>query len=184
MQCLCEPGYAGPNCERCAPGFYGNPMVLGSRCQPCHCHGNTDPNMLFTDCHPLTGECLSCMHNTAGPLCDVCAPGHYGDAISAKNCTECSCSPCGTDSCDPRTGQCRCKPGVTGPRCDRCEDGSFGFDSCSGCRHCDCEASAALVQPCDPQNGQCACQPGVNGPQCRQCAPGFWNYGAEGCKSE
>ncbi|XP_069382509.1 laminin subunit alpha-5 isoform X2 [Paralichthys olivaceus] len=182
MQCLCEPGYAGPNCERCAPGFYGNPMVLGSRCQPCHCHGNTDPNMLFTDCHPLTGECLSCMHNTAGPLCDVCAPGHYGDAISAKNCTECSCSPCGTDSCDPRTGQCRCKPGVTGPRCDRCEDGSFGFDSCSGCRHCDCEASAALVQPCDPQNGQCACQPGVNGPQCRQCAPGFWNYGAEGCK--
>lgn len=73
--------------HRCAPGFYGNPMVLGSRCQPCNCHGNTDPNMLFTDCHPLTGECLSCMHNTAGPQCDICAPGYYGDAITAKNCT-------------------------------------------------------------------------------------------------
>lgn len=34
---------------------------------------------------------------------------------------ECNCSPCGTDSCDPHTGQCRCKSGVTGPRCDRCE---------------------------------------------------------------
>ncbi|XP_070695085.1 laminin subunit alpha-5 [Pempheris klunzingeri] len=182
MQCLCMPGYAGPNCERCAPGYYGNPIVLGSRCQLCHCHGNTDPNMLFTDCHPLTGECLSCMHNTAGPHCDVCAPGYYGDAVTAKNCTKCSCSPCGTESCDPHTGQCRCKAGVTGPRCDRCLDGWFGFDSCSGCRQCDCDASAALVQPCDPQNGQCSCQPGVNGPNCRQCAPGHWDYGPNGCR--
>lgn len=62
-------------------------MVLGSKCQPCHCHGNTDPNMLFTDCHPLTGECLNCMLNTAGLHCDVCAPGFYGDAVTAKNCT-------------------------------------------------------------------------------------------------
>ncbi|MEQ2157331.1 hypothetical protein GOODEAATRI_000719 [Goodea atripinnis] len=135
----------------CAPGFYGNPMVLGSRCQPCHCNGNTDPNMLFTDCHPLTGQCLSCMHNSAGPHCDVCAPGYYGDAIHAKNCTKCQCSPCGTESCDRHTGQCRCKPGVTGLFCDHCQ-GSFGFNSCSGCRHCECEASAALVQPCDPQS--------------------------------
>ncbi|KAF3860796.1 hypothetical protein F7725_001051, partial [Dissostichus mawsoni] len=172
MQCLCMPGYAGPHCERCAPGYYGNPMVLGSRCQLCQCSGNNDPNMLFTDCHPLTGECLSCMHDSAGPRCDICAPGYYGDAINAKNCTKCNCSPCGTESCDRHTGQCRCKAGVTGPHCDRCEDGSFGFESCSGCRHCDCEASAALVQPCDPQSGQCACRPGVNGTSCKHCKGG------------
>ncbi|XP_036961278.1 laminin subunit alpha-5 isoform X1 [Acanthopagrus latus] len=182
MQCLCMPGYAGPHCERCAPGYYGNPMVLGSTCQLCHCNDNTDPNMLFTDCHPLTGECLSCMHNTAGPHCDTCAPGYYGDAITAKNCSKCDCSPCGTESCDPHTGQCRCKPGVSGPRCEHCVDGMFGFNSCNGCRQCDCEASAALVQPCDPQSGQCACQPGVNGPSCKQCAPGHWDYGPNGCR--
>uniref|UniRef100_A0A3Q2VJ13 Laminin, alpha 5 n=1 Tax=Haplochromis burtoni TaxID=8153 RepID=A0A3Q2VJ13_HAPBU len=72
MQCRCMPGYAGPNCERCAPGFYGNPVVLGSR---------------------------------------VCVLSN----------AECDCSPCGTESCDPHSGQCRCKPGVTGPLCDRCE---------------------------------------------------------------
>lgn len=101
--------------------------------------------MLFVDCHPLTGHCLSCMHNTAGPRCEVCAAGYYGDAIHRKNCTrelgllrsrplwrhshlhgvcllsECGCSPCGTESCDPHSGRCRCKPGVTGPLCDRCE---------------------------------------------------------------
>ncbi|XP_061662817.1 laminin subunit alpha-5 isoform X5 [Syngnathoides biaculeatus] len=182
MHCMCMPGYAGLQCERCAPGYYGNPMVLGSKCQQCNCHGNTDPNMLFTNCHPVTGECLSCMNNTTGSHCDECAPGYHGDAISAKNCTQCSCSPCGTMSCDPHTGKCRCKPGVSGPQCQRCQDGFFGFESCAGCRPCDCGASAPLVEPCDSQSGQCKCQPGVNGPNCRQCSPGYWNYGAGGCK--
>ncbi|KAM9445291.1 laminin subunit alpha-5 isoform 1-T1 [Clarias gariepinus] len=182
MQCLCMPGYAGPKCERCAPGYYGNPMVIGSTCQPCQCNDNLDSNMLFNDCHPVTGECQGCMYNTAGPHCETCAPGFYGDAITAKNCTKCTCSPCGTASCDPHTGQCHCKPGVTGIHCDRCENGTFGYESCSGCHACDCEAAAALVKPCDPVSGSCACRPGVNGPNCRQCAPGYWDYGPNGCK--
>uniref|UniRef100_A0A3B3DZW0 Laminin EGF-like domain-containing protein n=1 Tax=Oryzias melastigma TaxID=30732 RepID=A0A3B3DZW0_ORYME len=100
---------------------------------PCDCNGNSDPNMLFVDCHSQTGKCLSCMHNTAGDRCHLCAPGFYGD----EDPCQCDCSPCGTKSCDPHSGQCHCKPGVTGARCERCE-----------------------------------------------CAPGFWDYGANGCKSE
>lgn len=78
--------------SRCAPGYYGNPMVIGSTCQPCQCNDNLDPNMLFSDCHPVTGECHGCMYNTAGPHCETCAPGFYGDAITAKNCTRKNCS--------------------------------------------------------------------------------------------
>ncbi|XP_059569197.1 laminin subunit alpha-5 isoform X3 [Alligator mississippiensis] len=180
MQCLCKTGYAGAMCERCAPGYYGNPLVIGSFCQPCDCSGNTDPNMLFSDCDPLTGACSGCMHHTAGPRCELCAPGYHGDAVEAKNCTLCSCSPCGTESCDPRTGRCLCKAGVTGQHCDRCQEGYYGYDSCSGCRRCDCDVGS-LGASCHTQTGQCSCQPGVNGARCHQCAPGYWGLGENGC---
>uniref|UniRef100_A0A8D2J8L5 Laminin subunit alpha-5 n=1 Tax=Varanus komodoensis TaxID=61221 RepID=A0A8D2J8L5_VARKO len=179
-QCLCKPGYAGVSCERCAPGYYGNPLVIGSSCQPCDCSGNADPNMLFSDCDSLTGICTGCMHNTAGPRCEVCAPGFYGDAVLAKNCTECSCLSCGTDSCDPRTGQCRCKPGVTGQRCSHCQEGHFGYETCSGCQRCDCDVGSVSTD-CHAQNGQCNCSPGVSGPRCQQCIPGYWGLSPHGC---
>ncbi|XP_039575088.1 laminin subunit alpha-5 isoform X1 [Passer montanus] len=180
MQCLCKPGYAGPNCERCAPGYYGNPLVIGSSCQPCDCSGNTDPNMLFSSCDSLTGACSGCMHHTAGARCELCAPGYYGDAVVAKNCTQCNCSPCGTDSCHPQTGQCFCKTGVTGQHCDRCEEGYYGFEGCSGCRRCDCDVGA-VGSSCHAQSGQCHCLPGVSGSRCHQCAPGYWGFGQGGC---
>ena len=62
-------------------------MVLGSSCQPCNCSGNGDPNLLFNDCDPLTGACRTCLHNTAGPHCETCAPGFDGNALLPGNCT-------------------------------------------------------------------------------------------------
>ncbi|XP_059508738.1 laminin subunit alpha-5 isoform X2 [Stegostoma tigrinum] len=180
-QCLCKPGYAGLKCERCAPGYFGNPMVLGSECQPCDCNSNTDSNMLFSNCDSLTGICLGCMHNTAGPHCELCAPGFYGDAVVAKDCAPCNCSPCGTESCDDRTGECQCKPGVTGPHCDQCEAGYYGYDSCAGCQKCSCHV-ASQNKICDIHTGQCPCMPGVTGLQCQHCAPGYWNYSSHGCR--
>uniref|UniRef100_A0A8C4W263 Laminin subunit alpha-5 n=1 Tax=Gopherus evgoodei TaxID=1825980 RepID=A0A8C4W263_9SAUR len=180
MQCLCKPGYAGAMCERCAPGYYGNPLVIGSSCQPCDCSENTDPNMLFSDCDSLTGACTGCMYNTAGPRCEVCAPGYHGDAVVAKNCTRCNCLPCGTELCDPRTGRCLCKPGVTGQHCDCCQDGYYGYRDCSGCRKCDCDIGS-IGTSCHAETGQCSCQPGVTGLRCQQCAPGYWGLSKHGC---
>lgn len=47
----------------------------------------------------------------------------------------CQCHPLGShgNQCHPETGQCPCRPGVTGLACDRCQLGFFGF-SIKGCR--------------------------------------------------
>ncbi|ELK25850.1 Laminin subunit alpha-5 [Myotis davidii] len=141
-QCLCKPGYAGASCERCAPGFFGNPLVLGSSCQPCNCSGNGDPNMIFKDCDPLTGACHSCLRHTTGPHCETCAPGFYGNALLPGNCTRCQCQ---EGHCDVHTGRCTCPPGLSGERCDTCSHqhqvlvpggpGSGGVH-CEVCDHC------------------------------------------------
>ncbi|NXW71655.1 LAMA4 protein, partial [Hirundo rustica] len=103
VRCVCKENYAGPNCERCAPGYYGNPLLIGSTCQKCDCNGNSDPNLIFEDCDEVTGQCRNCLHHTSGFQCERCAPGYYGDARFAKNCTACNC---GGRMCDSQTGEC------------------------------------------------------------------------------
>ncbi|EAW48270.1 laminin, alpha 4, isoform CRA_d [Homo sapiens] len=89
VRCICNENYAGPNCERCAPGYYGNPLLIGSTCKKCDCSGNSDPNLIFEDCDEVTGQCRNCLRNTTGFKCERCAPGYYGDARIAKNCAGC-----------------------------------------------------------------------------------------------
>ncbi|XP_054586009.1 laminin subunit alpha-3 isoform X3 [Nothobranchius furzeri] len=54
VECLCDKGYAGSRCERCAYGYYGNPMVHGGICKPCNCTANST-----TACDSLTGKCTT-----------------------------------------------------------------------------------------------------------------------------
>ncbi|XP_076027108.1 laminin subunit alpha-4 [Genypterus blacodes] len=181
LRCKCKEGYAGHFCERCAPGHYGNPMAIGKSCKRCDCNGNSDPNLIFNECHNVTGHCQHCWDKTAGANCERCAPGYYGDAINIKNCQECDCNTCGTSSCDDRTGVCHCKPGVTGRLCDRCEEGYSGFSSCQGCRRCEC-GPASLRSTCHPLTHSCPCRPGAGGRYCERCLPGHWDYSASGCQ--
>ncbi|CAK1603621.1 unnamed protein product [Parnassius mnemosyne] len=91
----------------------------------------------------------------------------------------CNCSALGSESnaCDIRTGQCRCKPHVTGRACDTCEEGYWGLDH-GGCRRCECGAGAAA---CEPATGACACALGVGGTRCDRCLPGYYGFGPTGC---
>uniref|UniRef100_A0A8C4EP96 Laminin, alpha 4 n=1 Tax=Dicentrarchus labrax TaxID=13489 RepID=A0A8C4EP96_DICLA len=116
LRCKCQEGYAGHFCERCAPGYYGNPMAIGNSCKRCDCNGNSDPNLIFNECHNVTGHCQHCWGNTGGANCERCASGFYGDAISAKNCRECDCE---SGHCDMHTGECLSEAAVN-LCCDEC----------------------------------------------------------------
>lgn len=70
VRCSCKPGYTGAQCERCAPGYFGNPQKFGGSCQPCNCNSNGQ----LGSCDPITGECVSEEPKDSGPgeECDDC----------------------------------------------------------------------------------------------------------------
>ncbi|XP_035285918.1 laminin subunit alpha-3-like isoform X12 [Anguilla anguilla] len=65
--CVCRQGYTGPRCERCAPGYYGDPMDLRGSCQPCNCNGNGN-------CDSKTGVCKNTLEpkDTTDEQCQEC----------------------------------------------------------------------------------------------------------------
>ncbi|PVD23436.1 hypothetical protein C0Q70_16705 [Pomacea canaliculata] len=178
--CQCFPGYYGRSCESCGPGYFGNPMEIGSTCNPCSCSGNIDTTR-FGSCDRFTGQCLKCLNNTAGTHCEVCKDWYWGDAVQRKDCQECSCDQCGSNSCDKQTGFCECKTNIVGSSCDQCAPYTWGFNYCLGCRLCECGLGSVTPQ-CDLQTGHCECQPGVQGSKCDQCQHGHWNLGPSGCQ--
>lgn len=82
LRLSCVPLFAPPGnrCDRCAPGYYGNPDQPGGQCQPCHCNGNIDVEDPES-CDPRTGQCLKCLYHTDGPACAHCQQGYYGNAL-------------------------------------------------------------------------------------------------------
>uniref|UniRef100_A0A674JA14 Laminin subunit alpha-1 n=1 Tax=Terrapene triunguis TaxID=2587831 RepID=A0A674JA14_9SAUR len=177
----CLPGYAGSRCERCANGYFGNPLVPGESCVPCDCNGNIDPTE-DGHCDALTGECLKCVRNTQGHHCEKCADGYYGDAVIAKSCHVCECHVNSSLSniCHPETGLCHCKPNVVGPRCDTCVNGYYGLNTGLGCLPCNCSQYGSVSEDCNDE-GQCHCVPGVAGEKCDRCAHGFYAFQDGGC---
>ncbi|XP_010119438.1 PREDICTED: laminin subunit alpha-3, partial [Chlamydotis macqueenii] len=70
IQCFCKEGYTGVRCERCAPGYFGNPQKYGGYCQKCNCNNNGQ----LASCDRLTGECFNNEPKDVDPNedCDPC----------------------------------------------------------------------------------------------------------------
>ncbi|KAB0360576.1 hypothetical protein FD754_004732 [Muntiacus muntjak] len=222
--CQCPPGYTGSSCEKshqvnassnpipasntkfCWPRHRRvNGTIFGGICEPCQCFGHAE------SCDDATGECLNCQDHTAGPYCDKCLPGFYGDPTkgTSDDCQPCacplnspsnkcaegyfgqpsvpggSCQPCQCNdnldfsipgSCDSLSGSCLiCKPGTTGRYCELCADGYFGDAvNAKNCQPCHCNANGSFSEICHPQTGQCECKPNVQGRRCDECKPTMW----------
>lgn len=187
----CATGYAGLRCDICADGYFGDPEGKhGPKipCQACSCNGNIDPNAVG-NCHPLTGACLKCTHNTTGTACESCLPGYYGDALK-KTCRPCECYPPGTETvsgsvldCDKTSGQCPCKVNVDGRRCEAAPTGFWNLVLGEGGQRCDCDPKGSFNRSCDLYSGQCHCREGVTGRKCDQCLPNHYGFGTTGCRA-
>lgn len=118
----------------------------------CDCNaGGTQGNACRKD--PRLGRCV-CKPNFRGAHCELCAPGFYGpschcecDPSSTREVplhqvssdrsvvflfAACQCSSPGVANglCDPESGQCTCRTGFEGDRCDHCALGYFHFPLC------------------------------------------------------
>ncbi|XP_029636725.1 laminin subunit gamma-1 [Octopus sinensis] len=187
----CPEGYGGDLCQVCLDGYYGDPTGrYGPRttCKPCPCNGNIDLNAVG-NCNRTTGECLICLHNTAGFYCERCLPNYYGDALALPKgqCKACNCNPkgilhTGMYSCDPRNGQCPCQLHVEGLKCDRCAPGYWNLESGNGCESCRCNSIGSLESECDHGTGQCKCKNNIVGKRCGKCLPYHYGFSVDGCK--
>ena len=112
--CTCDLGWHGENCT-----------------VDCGCN-------FHSTCVGGPGVCDSCQDYTTGQVCELCAPGSWGDAINGSACAPCDCN--GHGDCDPINGTCTCADHTTGNRCELCADGLMGNATASGTCYSHCSA--------------------------------------------
>lgn len=91
-------------------------MLPKGDCKPCQCYpvGTSDDPSGAPVCDQSTGAC-ACKSHVVGRNCDRCEEGYF-DLGSGEGCRSCDCNSVGSynHTCDLYTGQCHCRPGVTG----------------------------------------------------------------------
>ncbi|KAJ8337031.1 hypothetical protein SKAU_G00382510 [Synaphobranchus kaupii] len=123
MRRNCTQNTAGYQCEQCKEGYYGN--ATNGTCQVCPCPFNVESNSFAIGCKKVAGGFMcACQQGYAGPRCERCAPGYYGDPMSLRG----SCQPCDCNgspgNCDSKTGLCKntLEPkDTTDEQCQECD---------------------------------------------------------------
>eukprot|EP00698_Gefionella_okellyi_P002655 TRINITY_DN1249_c0_g1_i1.p1 TRINITY_DN1249_c0_g1~~TRINITY_DN1249_c0_g1_i1.p1 ORF type:complete len:2848 (+),score=450.11 TRINITY_DN1249_c0_g1_i1:2019-10562(+) len=140
--CVCDDGFAGSNCQLCAPGYNtvtdpGTTTVAS--CQPIAswwCHTDSTPCGcvgIASTCVPR-GQCVDrvtaphvCLCNAPynGTRCQDCVAGFYPSLNGTCELMK-TCGPCYSGTCDFTTGLCICSTTFQGVDCSQCRPGFSG----------------------------------------------------------
>uniref|UniRef100_A0A8C9AUH6 Laminin subunit alpha-2 n=1 Tax=Prolemur simus TaxID=1328070 RepID=A0A8C9AUH6_PROSS len=171
----------------------------GNTCEECNCHNKAkdcyyDESVAHQKRSLNTagqfsggGVCIDCQQNTMGINCETCIDGYYRphkvSPYGDEPCRPCDCDPVGSLSSvcikddvladlhnGKWPGQCPCKEGYAGEKCDRCQLGHKNYPSCV---RCDCSPAGSVND--DPCTEPCLCKDNVEGKDCDRCKPGFYN---------
>ncbi|XP_071537849.1 laminin subunit alpha isoform X2 [Panulirus ornatus] len=117
--CECKERVSGRICDSCKPLFWDLRQENPFGCEECGCH---TPGTIggMASCDSESGQCI-CKPGVVSRQCNTCRDGTYN--LLEDNlfgCTNCGCNVGGSldNVCDKNTGQCRCRPRVTGQHCD------------------------------------------------------------------
>ncbi|CAK1540067.1 unnamed protein product [Leptosia nina] len=166
----------GPHRQDCPLGSYCHITLTAARCCPKN-DMKQDEERKATHCSASAfGCCADGSTFATGPNEDGCP-------ITSSTC---GCNRLGSvsDQCDD-SGQCVCRPGVGGLKCDRCEPGYWGLPRIgsghTGCIPCGCSAFGSVREDCEQMTGRCVCRSGVQGQKCTVCADHRRRLGPNGC---
>ncbi|XP_037959538.1 laminin subunit beta-1 [Teleopsis dalmanni] len=114
--CHCKTNVKGRRCDMCKDGYWNLDPENPDGCEECTCNilGTIDNS----GCNMHTGEC-TCKRLVTGKDCNQCAPETYGLSESEEGCSPCDCDLGGSydNFCDVISGQCRCRPHMSGRTC-------------------------------------------------------------------
>ncbi|KAM3721816.1 Laminin subunit [Dirofilaria immitis] len=177
-------------------------------CQPCQCFNHATRCEYDEEVERLGlsvtpegifeggGRCIACKHNTDGINCERCKWTYFRPLgithYREDACRPCDCDPIGSEhnNCvrdetsaygDQKPGDCICKPGFGGRRCDVCAP---GYRNHPECEPCPCNRAGSLnFNTCEEE--YCICKPNVEGLYCDRCRKGTINLNMknpEGCQ--
>jgi EGF-like domain/Laminin EGF domain len=218
--CMCNPGYAGSQCERCEADFHRDARGRCVTDELC-ADQEANPCAPFGDCDDAQGviACL-CDPGYDGPRCTLCAPGYgrtdYGQCLqlvlggrpgsdggvvgaagvgaasgpdaaigpALMECPEFVCSDHGACRSVGEALVCECDRGYVGEHCTEC-DAYYHRNAVDDCVPDEiCSASTCNKRgACSVQEGKavCACDAGYTGVRCTTCSPGHHRDDDDAC---
>ncbi len=212
--CICDPGWGGAHCERCATGYHleGSICVANKNCaanDTCAPYGTCRAVSGIITCDCFDGYTNDASSDSPDADCSVCAQGyHDDDAGSDLVCVpdeSCDTDPCGPpvdNDCSDDGGVvvCECGDAYRGNLCEECVDDAetdYHRDLASG--RCLPDETCPVTDPCEP-HGTCyidqgvvtcdctdeeyADDPAVPGIDCDGCADGYQDNDTDGVCEE